>query len=224
MKREMHKECFPEKGWKVLRSLKKIVKKYQGTLAGGTALALNIGHRVSDNLDFYTDTFFNVGSVVSDIRKTGRHFNIISEEDGYLFAEVDGIKFSLREYDYSFIQEAISFEGIPIADVLDIVTMKLFAVSHNGTKGDYVDIYFVLKSVPFSDIAEHMVKRFGKERVNAIDIGRSLVDFSGADYNPEPRYMKGCKVSWDEVKGFLKRESKHFVSDLERVLVSGSPR
>jgi hypothetical protein len=218
MKTEICKECLPEKGWKVLQSLKMIVKKYQGTLAGGTALALNIGHRVSDNLDFYTDTFFNASSVVADIRKTGRHLNIISEEDGYLFAEVDGIRFSLREYDYPFIQETVSIEGVMVADLLDIVTMKLFAVSHNGTKGDFVDIYFIFKSMPFSDIAEHMVKRFGKERVGSIDMERSLIDFSSADFNPELKYIKGSKVSWDEVKSYFKRESKRFASKLYQVL------
>lgn len=218
----IHKECLTEKGWKVLQSLKDIIKKYHGTMAGGTALALQIGHRVSDNLDFYTDTYFNVESLVSDIRRTGRPFNVISEGDGYLFAEVDGIRFSLLEYDYAFINKAVSYEGVQIADVMDVVTMKIMAVSNNGTRADFVDIYFVLKSIPFSDIVGHMVKRFGKERVNAIDIGRSLVDFSGADFNPEPVYMKGNKVSWDEVKGFLKRESKQFSADLEIVLAGSN--
>ncbi|MDO8283151.1 MAG: hypothetical protein Q7U10_11120 [Thermodesulfovibrionia bacterium] len=215
---QIHKECLSEAGWKVLLSLKDIIKKYHGTMAGGTALALQVGHRISGNLDFYTDTFFSMESLISDIKRTGRPFNIISEEDGYLFAEVDGIRFSLFEYDYPFIQESLSVEDINIAGVLDIVTMKLMAVSQNGTKGDFVDIYFVLKSIPFQDVAKHMIKRFGKEMVNAIDIGHSLVDFSSADFNPEPVYMKGQKVSWDEVKGFLKRESKQFSSDLERVL------
>ncbi|MBI4825307.1 MAG: nucleotidyl transferase AbiEii/AbiGii toxin family protein [Nitrospirae bacterium] len=217
----IHKECLSDAGWKVLRSLKDIIKKYHGTMAGGTALALQIGHRISGNLDFYTDICFSMESLIADIRRTGRPFNIISEEDGYLFAEVDGVRFSLLEYDYPFIQETLSVEGIRVAGVLDIVTMKLMAVSQNGTKGDFADIYFVLKDTPFTDVAWHMVKRFGKERVNAIDIGRSLVDFSGADFNPEPVYMKGHKVSWDEVKVLFKRESKQFSSDLERVLVSG---
>lgn len=218
MTMNIHNECLTEKGWKVLLSLKGIIKKYYGTMAGGTALALQIGHRISDNLDFYTDTYFSVESLISDIRRTGRPFNVISEGDGYLFAEVDGIRFSLLEYDYPFINKAVSYEGVQVADVLDIVTMKIMAVSNNGTRSDFIDIYFVLQGIPFADVAEHMVKRFGKERVNAIDIGQSLIDFSGADFNPEPVYVKGHKVSWDEVKGYLKRESKQFSFDLETVL------
>ncbi len=221
MKVTMHKECFPEQGWKVLRSLKKITKKYQGTLAGGTALALNIGHRVSDNLDFYTDTYFSVESLISDIRKTGRPFNLISGEDGYLFAEVDGIKFSLLEYDYPFIQETISFEGVQIADVMDIITMKLMAVSRSGTKSDFIDLYFVLKYASFINVAEHMIKRFGSERVGAIDIGQSLINFSGADFNPEPTFIKGHKASWDEVKRFFKQHSNEFADDLKSVIAAG---
>jgi hypothetical protein len=173
---------------------------------------------MSDNLDFYTDTYFRVESLISDIRRTGRPFNIISGEDGYLFAEIDGIKFSLLEYDYPFIQETISFEDIQIADVMDIITMKLMAVSRSGTKSDFVDLYFVLKYSSFLNVAEHMIRRFGRERVSSIDIGQSLTNFSGADFNPEPAFVNGHKVSWGEVKRFFKQHSDEFAGDLKRVL------
>ncbi len=220
MTMQIHKECFPENGWKVLRSLSKVLKKYHCALAGGTALALTIGHRKSENLDFYTDTYFSPESLIADIRKTGRPFNIISEEDAYLFAEVDGIRFSLLEYDYPFVEEFSYIEDVQIAGVLDIATMKLMAISQNGTKGDFVDLYFVLNNVPFADIAGHMVKRFGSDIIASIDIGSALTNFSAADFNPEPRYTKGHKVSWDEVKGFLKENSGRFASDLKDLLSS----
>ena len=58
---------------------------------------------------------------------------------------------------------------------------------------------------PFYKIAEHMIKRFGKERINPVHIGKSLVYFSDADSNPEPIYMKGKYINWEKAKKFLGR-------------------
>lgn len=77
----MYKECLPNKGWKILYGLKDMLAKYRATLAGGTALALHLGHRISIDLDFFTDVNFKVESIISEIRKKGYPFRIISEAE-----------------------------------------------------------------------------------------------------------------------------------------------
>src|SRR4030043_391991 len=67
----LHKECLPQKGWKILYGLNEVLKKYRVTLAGGTALALHLGHRISIDLNFFTDFNFKVESIISEIRKKG---------------------------------------------------------------------------------------------------------------------------------------------------------
>ncbi len=69
--------------------------------------------------------------------------------------------------------------------------MKVIAISQRGTKRDFVDLFFILQDLPFHKVAEHMVKRFGKERINPIHLGKSLVYFSDAESNPEPEHIKG---------------------------------
>jgi len=214
----MHKGCLSKKGWQVLRSLKSMLKKYNATLAGGTALALHIGHRVSVDLDFFTDADFRVESIISEIRKIGRSFRIISEGEGYLIAEVEGIKVSLFKYDYPFLEKPVMLEGVRIAQILDIASMKVIAISQRGTKRDFVDLYIILQDTPFHKIAEHMVKRFGKERINPLHIGKSLVYFSDAESNPEPEYLKGKEIKWDEVKNFFRHHVKQFVLDLDAAM------
>lgn len=214
----MHKGCLSKKGWQVLRSLKSMLKKYNATLAGGTALALHIGHRVSVDLDFFTDADFRVESIISEIRKIGRSFRIISEGEGYLIAEVEGIKVSLFKYDYLFLEKPVMLEGVRIAQILDIASMKVIAISQRGTKRDFVVLYIILQDTPFHKIAEHMVKRFGKERINPLHIGKSLVYFSDAESNPEPEYLKGKEIKWDEVKNFFRHHVKQFVLDLDAAM------
>jgi hypothetical protein len=69
--------------------------------------------------------------------------------------------------------------------------------------------------IPFHKLADHMVKRFGKERVNPIHIGKSLVYFSDAESNPEPEYIKGKEISWDKIKKFFRQHVKQFVFDID---------
>ena len=211
----MHKECFPEKGWKVFLSLKDLFTKYNAILAGGTALALHIGHRISADLDFFTDVSFNIEAIIKGIRKSGYSFQIISEGEGYLIVEVEGLKVSIFKYDYPFLEKATMYKGVRIAGILDVASMKVIAISQRGTKRDFIDLYFVLQYMPFHKLAEHMVRRFGKERINPIHIGKSLVYFSDAESNPEPEYIKGMEVSWATIKSFFRHHVKQFVLDLD---------
>lgn len=213
--KKLYKECLPQKGWKIVYSLKEVLKKYRMTLAGGTALALHLGHRISIDLDFFTDVTFNVESVITEIRETGYPFQIISEGEEYLIANVDGIKVSFFKYDYLFMEEPFIYKRVRIAEILDIASMKVIAISQGGTKRDFIDLFFVLQDLPFHKVAVHMVRRFGKERINPIHSGKSLVYFSDADSNPDPDYIKGKELRWDTVKKFFRNHIKQFVFDLE---------
>lgn len=217
----MHKECFTEDGWRVLKALKGLLAKYDAILAGGTALALRIGHRVSRDLDFFTGKDFRVEAFISGIRKTGLPFSVISEGEGSLVVEIAGIKFSLFRYEYPFMEKPLLFEDIRIAGILDIASMKVIAMSQRGTKRDFVDLFFVLHKLPFHLVAGHMVKRFGRERINPIHVGKSFVYFTDAETDPEPDYIKGRGVAWEKIKGFFKAHVRQFVLDLEAAAGSG---
>ncbi len=214
---KLYKECLPQKCWKILYSLKDVLKKYKMILAGGTALALQLCHRISIDLDFFTEVNLKVESVIIEIRKTGYPFQIISEGEGYLIVFIDEIKVSFFKHDYPFIEKPIIYKGLQVAGILDIASMKVIAISQRGTKRDFVDLFFILQDLPFHKVAEHMVKRFGKERINPIHIGKSLVYFSDAESNPEPEYIKGKEIRWDNVKNFFKHHVKQFVFDLDMV-------
>jgi len=178
-------------------------------------LAFHIGHRISNDLDFFTGVSFNLEAIITGIKKTGYSFRIISEGEGYLIVEVEEIKISIFKYDYPFLEKPVKYEGIPVAGILDIASMKVIAISQRGTKRDFIDLYFILQEIPFHKLANHMVRRFGKERVNPVHIGKSLVYFSDAESNPEPEYIKGKEVNWDRVEIFFRLHVKQFVLDLD---------
>ena len=214
----LHKECFPREGWPVLLALRGMLADYKAILGGGTALALHLGHRVSVDLDFFTNAGFENETVISGIRKTGMTFRILSEGDGHLIADVAGVKTSLLRYEYPFIEKPVIYRGISVAGVVDIASMKIIAVSQRGMKRDFVDLYFILQDVPFHKIAGHMTARFGRERINPVHIGKSMIYFSDAESNPEPEYTKGKEVAWARVKEFFRRHVKQFTLDLDEAI------
>ncbi len=214
----MYKEILPEKTRLVLSRLASTMKKYDAILAGGTGLALRLGHRVSIDLDFFTSKEYRVESLLSDIRKTDLPFQIIREEEDTLIFLLGGIKTSIFRYDYPFLEKTGQLEGISVAGILDIASMKVIAVIQRGTKRDFADLYFILNKVPFSRIASHMVRRFGPERLSPVHMGKSLVYFTDADSEPDPEYMKGKDPGWERVKAFFKDHVKQLVLDLDAAI------
>jgi hypothetical protein len=208
----MHRECYAKKGWEVLTTLKPLLLKHKAVLAGGTALALQIGHRISLDLDFFTTSTVDIESVISAIRATGQSFRVLAEGEGHIVLDIEGVKFSLFHYGYPFLEKPANYQGVNIAGILDISGMNIIAISQRGTKRDFVDMYFILQNIPFYKVAEHMVQRFGKERVNPILIGKALTYFADADSNPEPEYLK--KVKWEKIRTFFKQHAKQFTLDL----------
>ncbi len=209
----MHRACLPNKGWKVLDSLKDTLKRYQAVMAGGTALALHMGHRMSVDLDFFTTAPFRVEALVSAIRKTGKSFRILAESEDHIVADIEGVKFSLFRYEYPFIEQTTVYGGIEIAGVLDIAAMKIIAISQRGAKRDFADLYVILQNIPFHNVAGHVVRRYGKERINPVVTGKALVYFSDADSDPEPEYI-GETVKWEAIRIFFRQHVKQFVLDL----------
>ncbi len=213
----MYKESFPKNGWIVINALKDVLSKYNAVLAGGTALSLQIGHRMSVDLDFFTTANFKSDFIIGAIKRANLPFSVISEESDTFLVEINNTKFALFKYDYPFIDKTINLNGINLSGILDIAAMKIIAISQRGTKRDFVDLFFILKNVPLFTVADHLIKRFGRERINAINIGKSFVYFTDAESDPEPKYLKGNETSWKTVKLFFKKHVKQFVFDLDEV-------
>ncbi len=210
----MHPECLPGEGRKALNGLKQVVHGHGFVLAGGTALALRLGHRLSEDLDFFTTNKFSTDRLFREIKNLRLSPAVLQEEQGTLDMVANGVKLSFLHYPYPFAEKQSVLSGVPIAGVVDIAAMKVIAISQRGAKKDFCDLYFVLRDIPFAKIATNMVARFSAERINPIHIGKSLVFFNDAEADPEPRY-RGKGPQWEAVKRFFFDNVKQMVLDLE---------
>ncbi len=118
------------------------------------------------------------------------------------------------QYPYPFMGKNKELDGIPTAAIIDIASMKVMAISQRGAKRDFVDLYFILQDIPFWKIAENLIKRFGKERINPVHIGKSMVYFNDAEVDPNPKYCKGKESDWKTVKKFFSKNLHQMVIDL----------
>lgn len=178
-------------------------------LAGGTALALQIGHRLSYDFDFFTDKEFNEKIVIQKLIKITPDFKLERESEGTILASINGVRFSLFFYVYPLLFETKKILNINIAEIKDIAPMKIAAISDRGTKRDFIDLYFILKILKILSLKESLElydKKFKLLKQNKIHILKSLIYFEDAEKNKSLKMLK--TVSWKNVKKFFKDEIK----------------
>lgn len=145
--------------------------KKQFYLAGGTGLALQIGHRDSLDFDFFTPDHFDVAAFHSNLIEIFGGKKIIAtleEKDSLNVVIDDEIKLSFLRYAYKLIEPCIEEEYLKIASVEDIACMKLSAIVSRATWKDYIDIFFILKKIPLDKLLFAMAQKMP-------DLDRNLV-------------------------------------------------
>lgn len=197
-----------------LRALKlasKIDLIKKSYLAGGTALALHLGHRISVDLDFFTQQEFDEKILSQDLKKLPEF-----KEDGTAWRTVWGsigdTKFSLFYYQYPLIKKTIPFEGIQILSKEDIAAMKIHALEDRGVKRDFVDLYFLAKEFSLEQILKFYDQKYGVLKEHLYIILRSLNYFTDAEMDEMPKML--IPVSWEEVKKFFTLKTKRLTEEL----------
>jgi len=186
-----------------LRSLKK-----DFYLAGGTALALQIGHRDSIDFDFFTNKPFDTKDLFSQLKDVFVDYNIkkIQEEKDTLSVLVNNkIKISFFSYKYPLLNKLIKEKDINLASIEDIACMKLSAITGRASNKDYIDLYFILQKMSLPILLQRVSEKFTDLDVNLII--KSLVYFD--DIEDEKIIFKNNQtVNFNKVKNFLKEKVK----------------
>jgi len=194
-----------------IKLLKKLgfLKKYGFYLTGGTALALQIGHRTSLDFDFYTKKKFDSRKLREEFDKRFKEVREIYVAEDTLGLSVNGIGVSFFRYPYKIIKPFQKIEGVNLASLEDIAAMKILAISQRGRRRDFIDIYFLIKEFDLKQIIA-----FVKEKYPMFNIYvgiQGLTYFKDADDDPEKERFKLLKeLKWSEVKRFIIKEINKF--------------
>jgi hypothetical protein len=210
----VHSECLQPDAAHLLPVVASALQPYSPVLAGGTALALHVGHRVSVDFDFFTGNEFDPAAVVLATQATSVEVRVLKLEPETAVMIVDRVKVSLFQYPYPFAEPTERFSGATVAGMVDIAGMKLIAIMQRGARRDFVDLYAVLKTTPFRVIAHNAIQRFGPTLIEPVIIGKALAWFADADAQPDLAYL-GKPVQWSVIKRFFRSSVPQFVLDLE---------
>ena len=181
-------------------------------LAGGTGLALQLKHRLSLDLDFFTEKDIDTKILIQKIKKLGK-LSIEKENEDSLIGIFKGTRISFLKYDYPCLFSFKDFQGIKVADFRDIGCMKISAIASRGSKKDFIDLFFICqKIIPLEKLLKLFAKKYKGVNYNKIHILKSLVYFEDAEKDPMPKMI--IPVSWKEIKKFFKKEVKEIKNAL----------
>ena len=203
-------DALPKVSRNVFSILKNIPLWDDFYLAGGSGLALQIRHRLSMDFDLFSNSNKLDESERKNLQKTLLNYGSTTiKTSKYETLEVvfNGVIISFFHYDYPLIKRLREFNSINIASITDIGLMKLAAIIGRGSKKDFFDIYFILKEhIGFEKLLLLSKKKFVEVPSFDIQAMRALVYFDDAESERTPEMI--IKVSWNEVKDFLREEVK----------------
>jgi predicted nucleotidyltransferase component of viral defense system len=200
-------EILPEVQLNLFESLssQSFVKDFY--LAGGTCLALQIGHRQSVDFDFFIPADFDTSSIINILTQIGS-YQRDNEERNTINGSLNDVRISFFGYKYGIIDDFINYNNIRLAGMKDIAAMKLEAIAGRGSKKDFIDLFFLLQQYTLEEIFSFHTQKYGVGLSNQYHHLKSLVYFTDAESEAMPVMIK--PVEWEAVKKHITAVTRRF--------------
>lgn len=201
-------QSVPRATLDVLRILsqKEFLKDFR--LVGGTALALYWGHRISVDLDFFTDQNINLNLLESNLNSLDDSFMESKNPIGRNYS-IQNVKCDFLNYPYSFQLPINLVEGIQLAQLDDVVSLKLGALANRGAKKDIYDLYYILQFYSVAKLVDLYKQKYNV--VDAFPLLKSLTYFGDAEEQLPPLLTKDKKLTWPKIKESIVKKVDEYV-------------
>lgn len=194
----MHKNILSAEQLDFLPFLKNFSKDFG--LAGGTAIALHLGHRRSIDFDLFSVKEFNNSAIQKKVLKKKRVQKVFVDHEGEYTVLLDGIKITFLHYPFLINFNDSLDDFIKLPDLLTLAALKAYALGRRSKWKDYVDLYFVTKSgVSLKKIISRAGKIFGNN-FNEKIFRVQLAYFKDLDYSEEVDYLPGFEIAANKIK------------------------
>lgn len=175
-------------------------------LVGGTALALQIGHRASVDIDLFGN-FDGRQSFRRILSKLGHRVEGVESGEVQSLI-VDDVKVDLVNYPYPWISNPVVENGVVLAGRDDVAAMKLSAVANRGKKKDFIDIAFLLDRYSLLELFDLYKRKFAVSEISFAL--RGLTYFDDAEDDPMPKMF--VPVKWGEIKAKIGEAVRNFAN------------
>ena len=191
----LHLETIEPNTLELLRKLQSLPLFKHSRLVGGTALALQLGHRKSVDLDLFGTIEASPEDIQEVCREAGE-LEISKTSKNINIYWIDGIKVDCVNYPYKWLDDCRVLDGVRLASVNDIAAMKISAIINRGTKKDFIDLHFLLQKMSLNHILDLYDQKYPDgSRFIAI---KSLTYFEDAEDDPMPFMFND--ITWNDVK------------------------
>ncbi len=164
-------------------------------LVGGTSLALQLGHRKSDDLDLFGNFDIDVLEINKVLSSVGKVTRIKDSKNIHIYL-VNGIKLDIVNYTYPWLSDCLKQDGLRLATLDDIAAMKLSDFTGRPTTKDFVDIFFLLQQISLTEMLRLHLSKYHDSSL--FMVLKSLVYFEDAERDEMP-YML-IPVTWEKIK------------------------
>jgi len=181
--------------------------EFQGLrLVGGTSLALQYGHRMSVDLDFFGELQCSQDEIIELATRIG-NCKVFRKTKHILQFNLNNVKIDVVDYSqYGWIDNPIVEDGLILASPKDISAMKINAIEGRGSKKDFIDVFQLLKHFDLDEILD-----FYSQKYPEYSIFRALLSLSYFD-DAEPQAMPVMFIddSWEDIKNEISEEVKAY--------------
>jgi hypothetical protein len=205
----MHEEILNTAQCELLPLMKQFAREYY--LVGGTAIALQIGHRRSIDFDMFKLSAINHKKTLDKITKAGFETLVTRRVSEQMNLLVNNVKLTFFQYPFPVVPEERFNDVFRMPSLLSLAAMKAYALGRRSKWKDYVDLYFLLtRHFTINEIADKAQSIFGD--LFSEKLFRAQLSFyDDVDYSEEVEYIIDTPPSNDEVKSVLTRLSTNGV-------------
>lgn len=194
----------------ILKQLMEIPELHDFHLVGGTALSLLYGHRMSVDLDLFSNKPFENEFILKVLKENfGDKFS--SEDKGArfgIFCFIDDVKIDIVRHPHPIIRPEIIIDGIRMFSPEDIIAMKVQAILGRGMKKDFWDIAELLSHFSIEDFIQFHKEKYTTQNL-LITVPQAITYFLDADESEDPISMKN--QNWENVKEFIKKKVSNYL-------------
>ncbi len=206
----LHFETVEPNTLSVLRMLMDVPELKEFALVGGTALSLLYGHRMSVDLDLFSNKPFENSDAIAALKRTFGDSFITEDKPARfgIFCYIDNVKIDIVRHPHPQIRPELNIEGIRMFSTEDIIAMKVQAILGRGKKKDFWDIAELLGHYSVADFVALHKEKFATQNL-LITVPQALTYFADADESEDPISLKN--QNWSSVQAFIQGKVRAYL-------------
>lgn len=188
---------------------------------GGTPLsAFYLCHRISDDLDFFSEQEIHLPSIEKFIGKLKQKLKLVKIDyrkflglhSFYLFfSQNNFLKIDFNYYPFPRVEKGIKYKDIAVDSLYDIAVNKVHTISMKARARDFIDIYFIVKEKKWSfDNLLRQAKIKFDWHIDPVQLGIQLL--KATEVKDYPRMLK--EIDHKEWQDFFTKEAKKLKKEI----------